>query len=137
MDGQSRHQFGNPNSAVRAQSGVEMSKQSTSDKGEMQGATSDSLTEIGSSAHPFMHNEDMNDGSGIDTLLSYDVNTHVYSNEKLTTFDTTIDMLAEDDTITIDVTIDVIVDTIHVYICHDGPKRRGNSSSTRVPNGIG
>ena len=98
----------------------------------------------GSSAHPFMHNEDMDIGLGGDAPLLYNVNTNVNTNvysavdDNMNTDDATIDILADDDdnTIVDDTDTDIIVDAVHVYIHGRDPKWRGKPSSTREPDGI-
>ena len=93
----------------------------------------------GSTAHPLMHNEDMDTGRGVDAPLLYDVNTNVYSAvDNMNIGGATIDILADDDN-TLDevmVTFDN-VDAVHVYIHGHDPKGRGKPSSTREPDGIG
>ena len=73
----------------------------------------------GSTAHPFMHNEDMDTDLGGTAPLLHTVNTDVYSavDNTMITDDATIDILAGDgNTIDDDMDTDIIVDAVHVYI---------------------
>ena len=84
----------------------------------------------GSTAHPFMHNEDMDVGLGGDAPLLYNVhtsvNTNVYSAvDNMNTDDATIDILADDVDNTIDMDTGINVDALHVYIHGCDPKGRG------------
>ena len=95
----------------------------------------------GSTAHPFMHNEDMDKGLVADASLLYNMNTNVNTNvysavDNMNTDDATIDILADDDinTIVDDMDTDIIVDAVHVYIHGRDPKGRGKPSSTREPD---
>ena len=93
----------------------------------------------GSTAHPFMHNGDMDMGLGVNASLLYGVNANLYSAVvNMNTDDATIDILADDDnTIDVDMDTDINVDVVHVYIHGRDPKGRGKPSSTREPDGIG
>ena len=93
----------------------------------------------GSTAHPFMHNEDEDMDMG---PLLYDVNTNVNANvysavdDNMITDDATIDT-DDDNTIVDDMDTDITVDAVHVYLHGRDPKGRGKPSSTREPDGIG
>ena len=75
------------------------------------------LQSTGSTAHPFVHNEDMDTGVDVDAPLLYDVNTNVFSAvDTMITDDATIDILADDNsTINDDMDTDINVASAHIY----------------------
>ena len=78
---------------------------------------------------------------GIDTPLPYVMNNPMYSatNNIMTTYDATIEILADDDNTVVDdinTVVAIDIDVVHVYTW-TRPKWRGNLSSIRVPYGIG